>query len=42
MQTNLTLTLEATKQINRWYPNMEQKNIIHTILKEYASDDPNK
>lgn len=39
MQTNLTLTLEATKQINRWYPNMEQKNIIHHILKEYASED---
>lgn len=39
MQTNLTLTLEATKNANRWYPNMEQKNIIHNILKEYASDD---
>jgi hypothetical protein len=39
MQTNLTLTLEATKQVNRWYPNMEQKNIIHHILKEYASKD---
>lgn len=39
MQTNLTLTLEATKQVNRWYPNMKQKNIIHNILKEYASED---
>lgn len=39
MQTNLTLTIKATKQVNRWYPNMEQKNIIHNILKEYASDD---
>ena len=39
MQTNLTLTLEAKKQVNRWYPNMKQKNIIHNILKEYASDD---
>ena len=38
MQTNLTLTLEATKNSTRWYPNMEQKNIIHNILKEYASD----
>ena len=39
MQTNLTLTLEATKNSTRWYPNMKQKNIIHNILKEYASDD---
>lgn len=39
MQTNLTLTLEATKNATRWYPNMKQKNIIHNILKEYASDD---
>lgn len=39
MQTNLTLTIEATKNEARWYPNMEQKNIIHHILKEYASDD---
>ena len=39
MQTNLTLTIEATKNEARWYPNMEQKNIINHILKEYASDD---
>lgn len=39
MQTNLTLTLKATKNSTRWYPNMKQKNIIHNILKEYASDD---
>lgn len=38
MQTNLTLTIEATKNEARWYPNMKQKNIIHNILKEYASD----
>lgn len=38
MQTNLTLTIEATKNTTRWYPNMDQKNIIHNILKEYASD----
>ena len=38
MQTNLTLTIEATKNKARWYPNMDQKNIIHNILKEYASD----
>lgn len=39
MQTNLALTIKATKNKSRWYPNMEQKNIIHHILKEYASDD---
>lgn len=39
MQTNLTLTIEATTNEARWYPNMKQKNIIHNILKEYASDD---
>lgn len=39
MQTNLTLTIEATKNEARLYPNMKQKNIIHNILKEYASDD---
>ncbi len=39
MQTNLTLTIEATKNEARWYPNMKQKNIIHNILKEYTSDD---
>lgn len=39
MQTNLTLTLEATKNANRWYPNMEQKNIIHNVLKNHATDD---
>lgn len=39
MQTNLTLTIKATKNEARWYPNMKQKNIIHNILKEYASDD---
>lgn len=39
MQTNLTLTIEATKNKTRWYPNMNQKNIIHNILKEYASND---
>lgn len=38
MQTNLTLTFEATKQINRWYPNMEQRNIIHNVLEQYASE----
>lgn len=38
MQTNLTLTIEATKNEARWYPNMDQKNIIHNILKKYASD----
>lgn len=38
MQTILTLTLQATKNETRWYPNMDQKNIIHNILKEYASD----
>ena len=37
MQTNLTLAIEATKNEARWYPNMKQKNIIHNILKEYAS-----
>lgn len=25
MQTNLTLTIEATKNEARWYPNMKQK-----------------
>lgn len=39
MPTNLTLTIEATKNEARWYPNMEQKNIIHNILREYAQDD---
>ena len=39
MQTNLALTFKATKNKSRWYPNMKQKNIIHNILKEYASDD---
>lgn len=39
MQTNLTLTIEATKNEARWYPNMKQKNIINNILKEYASND---
>ena len=39
MQTNLTLTIEATKNKARWYPNMEQKNIIHNVLKNYATDD---
>ena len=39
MQTNLTLTIEATKNEARWYPNMKQKNIINNILKVYASDD---
>lgn len=38
MQTNLALTIKATKNKSRWYPNMDQKNIIHNILKEYASD----
>ena len=38
MQTNLTLTLTSEKNNTRWYPNMEQQNIIHNILKEYASD----
>lgn len=39
MQTNLTLTIEAIKNEARWYPNMEQKNIIHNILREYAQYD---
>lgn len=39
MQTNLTLTLEATKNATRWYPNMEQQNIIHNVLKNYATYD---
>ena len=39
MPTNLTLTIKATKNKARWYPNMEQKNIIHNILREYAQDD---
>lgn len=38
MQANLTLTLNAIKNETRWYPNMEQKHVIHNILKEYASD----
>ena len=38
MQTNLALTIKATKNKSRWYPNMDQKNIIRNILKEYASD----
>ena len=39
MQTNLTLTLQATKNETRWYPNMDQKNIIHNVLEQYASED---
>ena len=39
MKTNLTLTLEATKNATRWYPNMKQQNIIHNVLKNYATDD---
>lgn len=39
MKTNLTLTLETTKNATRWYPNMKQQNIIHNVLKNYATDD---
>ena len=38
MQTILTLTLQATKNENRWYPNMDQQKIIHNVLKQYASE----
>lgn len=39
MQTILTLTLQATKNETRWYPNMHQQNIIHSVLQQYASED---